>query len=89
MPSATSRPAQALCRAETLRTSQPLVRLAGWPPRHAGVVLHDDRVEGHVAGAAGERRGQTAPAVEHRTRLATEGVAGFRLTLKLSRGCRP
>ena len=30
MPSATSRPAQALCRAETLRTTQPLARGSGW-----------------------------------------------------------
>ena len=51
------------------------LRLDGRPLPAAGVVPDGDRVQGHAAGAAGERRLQAPPAVQHRARLPAEGVA--------------
>ena len=81
MPSATSRPAQPLCKAETLRTTQPLAEAAaGWPrPAGQGRIPDGYRVQGHIRGAAGERRRQAASAVQHRARLPAERVAGLGL----------
>ena len=87
MPSAARRPAQPLCRAETLRTTQPLACDSGWMAAAlpvAGVVPDGDRVQGHAAGAAGERRLQAPSAVQHRARLPAEGVARLGLDAEVA-----
>ena len=55
------------------------LRLDGRALPAAVVVPHRDRVQGHVAGPAGERRRQAPSAVQHRARLPAERVAGLRL----------